>query len=76
MLKKKSNSTCYHFVREAVAMKECLVCHIPTCNNVADSLTKVLFGSKRRELISAVLGDVYTNKLSFFMPNLRGQIFK
>ena len=29
-LKKKSNSICYHAVREAVAMGEALVAHIPT----------------------------------------------
>ena len=45
VLKKKSNSICYHFVREAVAMREALVCRIPTRKNVADLLTKVLFGS-------------------------------
>ena len=59
VLKKKSNSICYHFVREAVAMRECLVSHIPTAKNVADLLTKVLYGRKRRELVSAVLADIY-----------------
>ena len=59
VLKKKSNSICYHFVREAVAMREALVCHIPTRKNVADLLTKVLFGGHRRELVSAVLADIY-----------------
>ena len=58
-LKKKSNSICYHFVREAVAMRECLTCHIPTGKNVADLLTKILFGSKRRELVSQLLADIY-----------------
>ena len=52
VLKRKSNSICYHFVRETVAMRECLSCHIPTEKNVADLLTKILFGSKRRELVS------------------------
>ena len=59
MLKTKSNSICYHFVREAVAMRKALVCHIPTCKNVADLLTKVLFGGRRRKLVSAVLADIY-----------------
>ena len=59
VLKKKSNSICYHFVREAVAMRECLTFHIPTRKNVADLRTKVLFGSKRRELVSEVLADIY-----------------
>ena len=30
VLKKKSNSICYNFVCESVAMRECLTCHIPT----------------------------------------------
>ena len=30
MLKKKSNVTCYHAVREAIAMSEALVAHIST----------------------------------------------
>ena len=47
-LKKNSNSICYHFVREAVAMKECLTTHVPTARNWADLLTKVLYGNKRR----------------------------
>ena len=59
ILKKKSNSICYHFVREAVAMRECLTSHIPTGKNVADLLTKVLFGSKHRDLVAAVLADIY-----------------
>ena len=59
VLKKKSNSICYHFVREAVAAKECVTSHIPTGKNVADLLTKVLNGIKRRNLVGAVLADIY-----------------
>ena len=59
MLKKKSNSICYHFVREAVAMKECLTTHVPTLRNWADLLTKVLSGMKRRNLVQGVLYDIY-----------------
>ena len=59
VLKKKSNSICYHFVREAVAMKECLTTHVPTEKNWADLLTKVLFGNKRRDLFQGVLFDIY-----------------
>ena len=59
VLKKKSNSICYHFVREAVALKECLTTHVPTVRNWADLLTKVLFGKKRRELVQGVLFDIY-----------------
>ena len=59
ILKKKSNSICYHFVREAVAMKEALTTHIPTLKNWADLLTKVLSGKKRRDLVKGVLFDIY-----------------
>ena len=59
MLKKKSNSICYHFVREAVAMKECLTSHVPTLANLADLLTKVLNGSKRRNLVGSILHYIY-----------------
>ena len=47
VLKKKSNSICYNFVREAVAMRECLTTHVGTARNCDDLLTKVLFGKKR-----------------------------
>ena len=59
VLKKKSNSICYHFVREAIAMRECLTTHVPTERNWADLLTKVLFGNKIRELVQGVLFDIY-----------------
>ena len=58
-LKKKSNSICYHFIREAVAMKECLITHIPTLKNFADMLTKVLYGKKRKDLVGGVLHFIY-----------------
>jgi hypothetical protein len=35
-LKKKSNSICYHAIREAVAMGECVTGHVPTKENPAD----------------------------------------
>jgi hypothetical protein len=58
-LKKKSNSICYHAVREAVAMGECLTTHIPTKENPADLCTKVLpGGAKRDALISMILYDI------------------
>jgi hypothetical protein len=58
-LKKKSNSICYHFVRESVAAGECLVKHISTHFNVADLLTKVLTGSIRREFVQSILYDIF-----------------
>ncbi|KAL7538482.1 hypothetical protein ACHAWF_006106 [Thalassiosira exigua] len=41
VLKKKSNSICYHAVQESVASGESLTTHIPTLKNFADRLTKV-----------------------------------
>jgi hypothetical protein len=41
-LKKKANSVCYHFIREAVAADECRTVHISTHENPAD-----VFYSKR-----------------------------
>ncbi len=58
-LKKKSNSVCYHAVREAVAMGECLVAHIPTKKNLADLFTKILGGIQRKDLVSKLLWYIY-----------------
>ena len=48
-LKKKSNSICYHAVREAVAMGE-LTGHVKTDENLADILTKVVVGGINRRI--------------------------
>ena len=48
VLKKKSNSIRYNFVREAVVMREFLTTHVPTARNWADLLTNILYGKKRR----------------------------
>ena len=58
-LNKKSNSVCYHAVRESVAMGESLVAHVPSAQNLADFLTKVLSGIKRRGFIKDILLDIY-----------------
>ena len=58
-LKKKSNSVCYHAVRESVAMKEVLTSHISTQHNYADLLTKVLYGQKRRNCVEGIMYDLY-----------------
>jgi hypothetical protein len=47
--KKKSNSICYHFVRESVAMGEALTCHIKSEENDADICTKILPGGEKRD---------------------------
>jgi hypothetical protein len=61
-LKKKSNSVCYHAVREAVAMGECITTHIPTLLNFSDILTKVLYGQKRKNLVDGILYDLYEHE--------------
>ena len=56
ILKKKSSSIAYHFVREGVAANEWLVSYISTHQNIADLFTKPLPGGKRRtELIRKFL---------------------
>ena len=59
MLRKKSNSICYHFMREAVAAKECLASHMPTLKNLSDLLAKVFYVQKLRNLVKIVLFDIY-----------------
>ncbi len=50
-LNKKSNTVCYHTVRESVAMGETLTSHIPGTENPADLITKVLSGSKHNFIV-------------------------
>ena len=59
VLKKKSSSICYHAIRESVAMGESLTTHIPTLQNPADLLTKVLYGAKRQSHVRNILYDIY-----------------
>ena len=61
VLRKKSNSICYHAVCESVAMGESLVGYIPSKENIADLLTKVIHGEKRRYLVSKILYDIHDN---------------
>ena len=59
MLKKKSNSICYHAIREAVAMGECLTGHVSTHNNPAHICTKVIPGGRKRDhLLGLLLHDL------------------
>ena len=61
-LKKKNNSICYHALREAVAMGECLTSHIPTKYNLSDMMTKLLYGSKKRGLVKVLMYDVFDSQ--------------
>ena len=59
MLKKKSNSICYHAARKSVAMGESLTGHIRMNNNVGNLATKVLYGQKWQYMVSQLLYDIY-----------------
>jgi 3-keto-L-gulonate-6-phosphate decarboxylase len=54
-LKKKSNSICYHFVRESVAMGESLTGHVRSEDNPADICTKVIAGGIKRERLTDMI---------------------
>ncbi len=60
-LEKNCNSICYYAIRELVAMGEALVTHIRTGENLADFLTKITRGAKRRKLVSGVVHDIYND---------------
>jgi hypothetical protein len=51
MLKKKSNSVCYHYCKESVAMGECITGDVPTKKNPADLCTKVIPGGAQRDYL-------------------------
>ena len=58
-LKKKSQSLCYHFVREGVARDEWRTTYLNTNENEADLLTKILGGVKRKTFVRNLLHHVY-----------------
>ena len=55
VLKKKSNSIAYHFVREGTASDEWRTNYIQSENNIADMLTKPLGAEKRQRFLGMVL---------------------
>lgn len=55
MLRKKSNSICYHAIRESVAMGEMLTGHVSTHHNPADIATKVLSGGRKRDYLCGLV---------------------
>jgi hypothetical protein len=60
ILKKKSNSICYHAVRESAAMGESIIGHVPSLDNPACICTKVVAGEKKRNhLIRLLLHDLF-----------------
>ena len=58
VLKKKSNSIAYNFVREGVAMKEWMLAYVNTKENLADFLTKPLPGEQRMKLVRRILHHI------------------
>jgi hypothetical protein len=59
VLKKKSNSICYHEVCDYDAMGESIIWHVPSVENPADIFTKVVpGGQKRNHLICLLLHDL------------------
>ena len=58
-LKRKSQSLCYHFVREGVARNEWRTGYIKSVDNPADILTKPLPATKRQHLVQAILHHIY-----------------
>ena len=50
-LKNKSNSICYHFIWECVAMGEALTAHIRSEDNPADICTKLIPGGMKKDRI-------------------------
>jgi len=56
MLRKKSNSICYHAVQESVAMGEMITGHKPSVTNPAEICTKVLPGGKQQDdLVGSII---------------------
>ena len=52
-LKKKANSVCYYYIREAVAADECRTGHISTSENPADVATKPLPAGEKRDYLNS-----------------------
>jgi len=64
MLKKKSQSIAYHFVREGVARDEWRTCYVNTHDNEADLLTKQLpHGEKRIRFVTNLLHHIFRSGL-------------
>jgi hypothetical protein len=58
VLKKKSNSICYHAVLESAAMGESIIGHVPSVDNTAEIFTKVVpSGQKPNYFIGLLLHE-------------------
>ena len=61
VLRKKSNSVCYHALNKSVVIGESLVGHIPSKDNVTDLMTKVFYEQRRNHFISNIVYDIHDN---------------
>ena len=61
-LKKKSNSICYHAVRETVASDEILTTHCKTGDNYYDIMTKIPYLQKKRYNVALILYDIWDHE--------------
>jgi hypothetical protein len=60
VLKKKSNTICYHAVWDFAEMEESIIGHIPYVKNPADICTKAVPGGQKRDhLIRLLLYDIF-----------------
>jgi hypothetical protein len=59
VLKKKSNTICYHTVRESASIWESIIGNVTSVNNPADICTKAVPGGQKRDhLIGLLLHDI------------------
>ena len=61
-LNNKSNSICYHAMREAVASGECLTTHCKTGDNYSDMMRKVLYGKNKQDNVARILYDIWDHE--------------
>ena len=61
-LKKKSNSICYHAVREAIASGECLTLYCKTGDKYSDMMTKLFYGQKKQDKVSHIIYDIWDHE--------------
>jgi hypothetical protein len=69
VLKKKSNSICYHAVRESDAMGESIIGNVTSVDNPADICTKVVPGEQKwNHLIRLLLHDLCHLTVCLIIP--------
>ena len=59
VFRKKNNLACYHTVHESIAMGKFLVAHLPSSENVAKLMTKVIYGQRQKYLLTNILYDIH-----------------